>query len=575
VVLVHAGVYRERVAPLRGGGQGQPIVYAAAPGESVVIKGSEVWQPEWRRIVDHKLVFRGELDASLFAGERINPFRTRLKAAPGGQRLSLGQVFVDGQPLREVDNFPDLLATPNTWLVGDDANELTVHFSSAEPSPHERMVEVTTRERIFAPHRRGLGFIHVRGFTMEHCANQFPDRFWNSDSPQAGALGCRAGHHWVIERNTVRFAKSIGIDCGYEGRHDLEGKQPTPRNTGYHLIRGNYISDNGCCGVAGMRSIGTRITGNVIQGNNWNRHGWPETGGIKVHYFVDGVIEGNLIRDNEAYGIWLDNVYRNSRVTRNVVIANRGSAVFLELGAGPVRIDNNVLAHSRPGFDLPEPRADGLSTIDASGVEFVHNLVFGCHRFGSYHRKKTMRRGAGCSRIVLQNNIFLANKAGHLNWPYPGPDATENRVENNLFSPGGEYLLNPWGGTPSNALIDVVEKAIGVRPELWNHVAPRMTLQQWQAVGSWGARNFEASVAEVSLSAQLVLTLDVGDAVRQFTSTPRMGVERDFFGQPLPEHGVLVGPFQRLARGRNTLRLWAVPVAGHHQVPAGHARTSH
>ena len=41
-VTVHAGVYRERVAPPRGGtDEAHRIIYQAAPGEHVVITGSE------------------------------------------------------------------------------------------------------------------------------------------------------------------------------------------------------------------------------------------------------------------------------------------------------------------------------------------------------------------------------------------------------------------------------------------------------------------------------------------------------------------------------------------------------
>ncbi len=556
VALVHAGVYRERVAPARSGTEEQPIVYTAAPGENVVIRGSDVWQPQWRKTSDEHPIYAGTLDNAMFLGQRINPFRTPLKAAPGRRQLTLGQVFVDGQPLREVDNPKDLTATPASWLISDGGTELTIHFPPGKKMPDERLVEVTTRKRIFAPYRRGLGYIQVRGFTMEHCANQFPDRFWRSDSPQAGALGCRAGHHWLIEDNTVRFAKSIGIDCGYEGRRDLEGNQPTPRNTGYHVIRKNRVTDNGCCGIAGMRSLGTHIVGNVIERNNWNHHSSPEIGGIKVHFFIDGLIEGNLIRDNDAYGIWLDNVYRNARVRRNLVINNRGAAIFVELGQGPVLIDNNVLANTRPGYHEQDPRADGLYTHDASGVLFVHNLVFGCQRFGSFHRKLTDRSGAAASRITLRNNIFIDNQAGQINLPYPGPDARDNHADHNLFSPGGEYLVNPWGGTPAHVLIAAVEKATGVRQTLRNNVSPQLSLSDWQKLGLWGGESVEAKSAEASISQDLVLTLDVGDAAGQLNTASLGGLQQDFFGDPLPAQGALVGPFQRLTTGKNTLPLW-------------------
>lgn len=44
-VVVRAGVYRERVSPAFGGEEGKPVVYMAAPGEQVVVRGSEVGAP--------------------------------------------------------------------------------------------------------------------------------------------------------------------------------------------------------------------------------------------------------------------------------------------------------------------------------------------------------------------------------------------------------------------------------------------------------------------------------------------------------------------------------------------------
>ena len=48
-VMVHAGVYRERVAPPRGGvSASERIIYQAAPGEQVTITGAEI-QKGWTR----------------------------------------------------------------------------------------------------------------------------------------------------------------------------------------------------------------------------------------------------------------------------------------------------------------------------------------------------------------------------------------------------------------------------------------------------------------------------------------------------------------------------------------------
>lgn len=46
-VIIHEGIYRESVVPVCGGEEGKPIVYQAADGEKVVIKGSEVIK-DWK-----------------------------------------------------------------------------------------------------------------------------------------------------------------------------------------------------------------------------------------------------------------------------------------------------------------------------------------------------------------------------------------------------------------------------------------------------------------------------------------------------------------------------------------------
>ena len=49
-VTVHEGIYRERINPPRGGtSDDQRIVYRAAPGENVTIKGSEV-SKGWKKL---------------------------------------------------------------------------------------------------------------------------------------------------------------------------------------------------------------------------------------------------------------------------------------------------------------------------------------------------------------------------------------------------------------------------------------------------------------------------------------------------------------------------------------------
>ena len=73
------------------------------------------------------------------------------------------------------------------------------------------MIEITTREQVFSPVVRGLGYIRVKGLTIQHAGNGFP-------LPQRGGmLDTMGGSHWIIEDNTIEWANAIGIEIGGGG----------------------------------------------------------------------------------------------------------------------------------------------------------------------------------------------------------------------------------------------------------------------------------------------------------------------------------------------------------------------
>src|SRR5690554_3322160 len=98
VITVHEGVYREWVSPKRGGTKAQPIVYQAAPGEKVVIKGSEVitdWERDgniWKTVIDNK-----------FFGD-FNPYSEVLFGDwffTKDRVFHLGEVYLNGRAMYE------------------------------------------------------------------------------------------------------------------------------------------------------------------------------------------------------------------------------------------------------------------------------------------------------------------------------------------------------------------------------------------------------------------------------------------------------------------------------------------
>lgn len=591
-VLVYGGTYRERVAPANGGEPGKPVVYLAAPGEAVYVKGSEVWQPAWQPVAGRPGVYTGKLDATIFG--TYNPFRTPAKRLSG--RRTLGQVFVDGRPLAEAGQAGDLYLSPGTWMASASGDSLQVHFPASPKTLPERLIEITVRDRLFAPHRRGLGYITVKGFIFEHCANQFPSGFWKKrgedGAPQAGALGTRSGNHWVIENNTIRYAKSIGLDCGTEGGYDLEGEQPDPDTVGYHMIRNNTISDNGACGIAGYKHTGTQIVANLIERNN--HLGWtaPETGGIKVHGFINGRIEGNILRDNDCFGIWLDNVYYHSRVSRNVITGSTGAGIFVEMGEGPVLLDHNVIAFTRNG--------EGIYTHDASGVTVAHNLLYSNSHFGVYMRIVTERkvRNHKGERVTVStknqrilNNIFIDNYRGHISLPLDGGRVGNNLSDYNLFINGTQwhweglglnrFVVNTNDGRVSKdtlalALVKALDKLnvpSAQRPnlKLWRE-QPYLTFDWWQALtgndrhslvpapDKGRIENGAIEKGSMSFSPLEMYVQFTSDApFRQLKCPPVAGVETDFYGLPLPATDALPGPFQQLNRGHNRKLLIPAP----------------
>lgn len=587
-VLVHPGVYREHVAPARGGEEGRPITYQAAPGGHAAVRGSAVWSPDWRADRERPGVFTGALDPALVGG--FNPYAVQAICLPG--RKTLGQVFVDGMPLTEMDDEADLRARPGTWRASLEGDALAVHFPPGA-APGVSRVEVTVRASVFAPRVRGLGHIHLRGLTFEHCANQGAGGFWESDGTQAGAVSCRAGHHWVIADCVIRHAKSIGLDCGGEGgRERAQGPDLTPAQVGRHRIENNTVSDNGECGITGLGQTGTQVLGNVVERNNCLGYGCVEEAGIKFHYFYDGLIAGNLVRDNDGAGIWLDNVWYGTRVTRNVVLNNFGQGVFIEMGDGPCLVDTNVVAYTRAG--------DGIYTHDSSGVTVAHNLLHANAHFGVYMRTVTERdvltatgesARVGTSRQAIRNNVFVDNYRGHLCLPLPGEPGRDNVSDHNLFVGGTQWQwealpLHPFalnthdGRIPQAALAAALQQALedgripaGDHPDAGLWVArPLLTLAEWRLLLGMDAHSTALTSAcgaiingavekgSVTFSTrEPLLQVRQGELFLGSRCPPVAGVTTDLFSRPLEGGDVLPGPWQGLQAGENALPLWPLP----------------
>jgi hypothetical protein len=108
-ITVHAGVYRERVNPPRGGTSPRKrIIYRAAPGETVEIKGSEPIQG-WARVTGD--VWSATVPNAFFGD--FNPYADLIRGDwfnPKGREHHTGAVYLNGDWLMEAATLEEVMA---------------------------------------------------------------------------------------------------------------------------------------------------------------------------------------------------------------------------------------------------------------------------------------------------------------------------------------------------------------------------------------------------------------------------------------------------------------------------------
>ena len=463
-VVIAAGTYRECVRPARGGtGPTQMISYEAAPGAVVIVKGSEVLKNDWQPSTVAARG-RGGLDGSpvptwkhALIGEMFpdayNPFS--LASVPGDwswldtRRVDMGPyfrrrglVFANGQPLEPMEQFRELGDTPlRSWLpVPPSTNQPAsnnglpvrlrggaimqeiggspdarfwventgnaIHVRVPTNTPAKSMIEITTREQVFAPLQRGLGYIRVKGITFQQAGNGYPP-------PQRGLVSTAGGNHWMIEDNTIEWANGVGLDIGTGNWGS--SSTPAPQAGAYQIVRGNTIH---FCGVEGMAGMGTQnalIEDNLIEWCGWAdaERAW-EAAGAKFHRAQNMLFRNNVIRHiRHANALWLDSANSNCRITGNVLadVLTVSAAIHMEMNRNTNQIDNNVIWNVRNA----EPGTPGQRGCAGSGV-FIHatdrviiaqNLIGCCDNAGIYPVLRPERIGAGnAQENKIYNNIF-------------------------------------------------------------------------------------------------------------------------------------------------------------------------
>jgi alpha-L-arabinofuranosidase len=447
-VRVHGGVYRERVDPPRGGrSDAERIVFEAAPGEAVVLAGSEPARG-WRRIDGR--VWELRLPNARFGG--FNPFAEELRGhwfIDCQRRHRAGSVFLRGHWMVEADSLEALHAprpegAELQWFSVVEGDQTVIRAEFPGIDPNEEPVEISARQCVFYPSRPGVNFITVRGFVLRQAATPWAP----PTTEQIGLIGTNWSRGWVIEDNTVSYSACTGITLGKyhdpEDRGDLPPVEATAdRDTyhdtihralangwergrvGGHVVRRNRIRHCEMAGICGsLGAIFSEITDNTIHDIHLRRRfaGW-EMAGIKFHGAIDTLIARNHIHRCHR-GLWLDWMSQGTRVHANLLHDNGpDSDLFLEVNHGPCVVDHNLLLSRWSVLDVSE------------GTLFAYNLIGGLvkqhpepKRYTPHHEPHATRiRGFSATRGG--DNRFLRN----LLLPTATLDAYSGELPTSLF----------------------------------------------------------------------------------------------------------------------------------------------
>ena len=367
-VTVHAGVYRERINPPRGGeSDAKRIIYQAAPGEKVEIKGSEVIK-NWVKVQDD--TWKVTLPNTFFGN--FNPYSDLIRGdwfSDQGRQHHTGAVYLNGEWRIEAARLDDLFKAADSeplWFGQLDKDNTSIWAQFKGVNPNDAKVEINVRQTVFAPEKTGINYITVRGFDMRNAATPWAP----PTAKQIGivsALWCKG---WIIENNEISYSRCSGVALGKYGdewdnrAESAEGYVGTlnraltngwnKATVGSHIVRNNHIHHCEQTGIVGSLGCSfSSVTGNVIHDIHLTKiSGGAEMAGIKFHGAIDVTISRNHIyRCGDVAGIWLDWMGQGARLRATFCTTiTAGAEIYFSKCSMVRSLWRTTCFYRRPGF---------------------------------------------------------------------------------------------------------------------------------------------------------------------------------------------------------------------------------
>ncbi len=551
VITVHEGVYRERINPPRGGtSDKERIVYRAARGEKVDIKGSEVIT-NWVKVQDD--TWKVELPNTFFGD--FNPYSDLIHGDwfdAKHREHHTGAVYLDGDWLEEAAKPEDVMQPAGDnplWFGRVDGTNTTLWAQFKGKNPNRSVVEINVRRTVFYPEKTGVNFLTVRGFTMEQAATPWAP----PTAEQIGLIGTHWSKGWIIENNVVRYSRCSGIALGKYGdewdnrAESAEGYVGTIHRAltngwnadtvGHHLVRNNEISHCEQTGIVGSLGCAfSSISGNDIHDIHVQHlFSGAEMAGIKFHGAVDVRISGNHIY-RTVRGIWLDWMAQGTQVTGNLFDNNQGEDLFCEVDHGPFLVANNIFL-SRQSL-----------LVKSQGGAYAHNLFAGKISVDSLDGRQTPFLKAHATEITelhdnptgdvrFYNNLFT----GPVNLSSYDHPTLPVWMAGNVFLNGA----TPCAQEKEPLVKPSYDPALRLEPA-GNGMYLEITLQK-----SWASEQQHSMVTTDLLGKAAIPNLPFENV----DGTP-LRISTDYFGKKRNANDPFPGPFEIERGGRLREKVW-------------------
>lgn len=567
IITVHEGTYREWVKPAMGGkSDAERIVYQAASGEKVEIKGSEI-VTGWEKITGS--VWRVTISNAWFGD--FNPYQDIIDGDwfdPKDRIHHTGEVYLNGKSLWEMALIEDVFnpkerkdrfdpkGSTYTWFCESNKENTFIYANFQGADPNKELVEINVRQSCFYPAKTGVNYITVRGFKMAHAATNWAP----PTAEQIGLIGTNWSKGWIIENNIIGDSKCSGITLGKHGdefdnksQNSAEGYVETIKrglkkgwnkeNIGSHIVRNNTITNCEQTGICG--SLGA-IFSQIEKNNIYNisvKHlfGGAEIAGIKFHAAIDVLIKNNRL-SRCGRGLWLDWMAQGTQVTGNLFYDNDWDDLFVEVNHGPFLVENNLLLSKLSLQDWSE------------GGTYVHNLFAGNLSLSPQGRLTPYHPAHSTDIAGLRNT-----KGG------------DDRFYNNIFVGGVEQQKKRWSGLKSYTNSEIYPVAVD-----GNVYMNEANLYPGEKTYFVSSVNPEIKIVEKNSSFYLEITNDkkIKGVKSQIVTTELLGkavvpdtpfltfdgklliVDKDYFGNKRSTKNPTPGPFEEIKEGKATLKVW-------------------